>query len=279
MEVVSGDECFRKLDSKQHLFYYFSAGWCKPCQEASPQIEELAKQYNVNKIKFLKVDMDDIDNKEFIMKCDVRSIPTFIIFKERNFLDRVVGFNLDGVKNMIENQVNGSGINKNIFSVQPHPMAQQQPPQPDNPPEPTVQDFYPNDTFQGEYEGYVFKSGEKGVGYYLDESSGGASGGGSAGDLEVHMVYGSWCGHSRNALPAFDELVPMTDIKTSVGSSVKFIKTEDTSDGMKQFREGEPTVRGFPTYMVVKPDGSRQELNGHDRSKDSIISAVKALTF
>ena len=61
MEIISGDECFRKLDSKQHLFYYFSAGWCKPCQEASPQIEELAKQYDVNQIKFLKVDMDDND--------------------------------------------------------------------------------------------------------------------------------------------------------------------------------------------------------------------------
>ena len=30
--------------------------------------------------------------------------------------------------------------------------------------------------------------------------------------------------------------------------------------------------------MVVKPDGSMEELNGHDRSKESIISAVSGMT-
>ena len=38
-------------------------------------------------------------------------------------------------------------------------------------------------------------------------------------------------------------------------------------------------VRGFPTYMVVKPDDSMEELKGHDRTKDSIIEAVKAITY
>ena len=93
------------------------------------------------------------------------------------------------------------------------------------------------------------------------------------------MVYGGWCGHSRNALPAFEELVPMKDVTTSTGSPVSFILTEDKSDEMKRFREGDPPVTGFPTYMVVKPDGTMEKLQGHDRSKDSIITAAKALTI
>ena len=56
MESVTGDECFRKLDLEQHVLFYFAAGWCKPCQEAGPIVEELIKEYDSNKIKFFKVD-------------------------------------------------------------------------------------------------------------------------------------------------------------------------------------------------------------------------------
>ena len=99
------------------------------------------------------------------------------------------------------------------------------------------------------------------------------SGGGKP--VEVHMVYGEWCGHSKRAMPAFEELVKESGVTTGSGSPVKFVMTEDTSPGMEQFKS---KVRGFPTYMVVKPDGSMEELNGHDRSKDSIINAVSVMT-
>ena len=99
-------------------------------------------------------------------------------------------------------------------------------------------------------------------------------GGGGGGPVEVHMVYGSWCGHSKRAMPDFEQLVSETGVTTGSGSPVKFVMTEDTSDGMKQF---EGKVRGFPTYMVVKSDGSMDELTGHARTKESIIQAVKSL--
>ena len=280
MEVITGDDCFRKLDLKQHILFYFGAGWCKPCQEAGPKVQELSTQYDSNKIKFFKVDMDDEENKEFIQKCEVQNIPTFILFKNRSFIDRIIGGDIEKIKALINEKVNGiqptvnkninNMVNKDIHNVkpvqQPKPAAQ-----------PEIKDFYPNDTFQGEYEGFVFKKGDKGLGYYLEKPSGSGSGGSK--EIEIHMVYGSWCGHSRNALPAFDELVLMKDIKTSSGSSVTFVKTEDKSPEMAQFKE---KVRGFPTYMTVVKEGgnvvSMEQLNGHDRSKDSIINAVKALT-
>ena len=95
------------------------------------------------------------------------------------------------------------------------------------------------------------------------------------GGVEVHMVYGSWCGHSKRAMPAFEELVSDTSVTTANGSPVKFVMTEDTSPGMEQFKT---KVRGFPTYMVVKGDGSMMELEGHDRSKAAIVAAVKGVS-
>lgn len=91
--------------------------------------------------------------------------------------------------------------------------------------------------------------------------------------LEVHMVYAEWCGHSQNALEPFKELVDMTDVKTSSGKPVKFVLTEQSSEGFKEFKG---KVKGFPTYMVK--DGSNlEEINVGDRSKDSILSAVEKL--
>jgi len=278
MENVTGDECFVKLDLKQHILFYFAAGWCKPCQESGPIVEQLSKDYDSNKIRFFKVDMVNEENKEFIEKCDVLNIPTFILFKDREFIDRIVGADIDALKNLINYQVLGKGVNKTVRNIvkQERRNTVEEPPAPK---EQEILDFYPNDTFQGEYDGFVFKKGDQGMGYYREDKGNDPVVGGGSGNIEVHMVYGGWCGHSRNALPAFEELVPMKDIKTSKGSPVSFVLTEDKSDGMKRFREGTPKVTGFPTYMVVKPGGEMEVLTGHNRSKDSILDAVKSLTF
>lgn len=302
MEYIKGDKCFESLDQSQHLLFYFGAGWCGPCKEAGPKFEELAKKYPSDKIKFLKVDMDEEENKEFIQANQVQNIPTFILYKDRNFLDRVIGGDFDTIKHLIKKHSNldhpdGNGVNKKINGVQPPPQPPQQPQpqQPQQPQQPKLEEFYPSEKFQGGFEHYEYKNGDKGLGYYLQKDSvmnpplgsgsggsgsggsgSGGSGTGGSGDLEVHMVYGAWCGHSKRALPDFEELVKETGVKTSSGSSVKFVLTDDKSDGMEKFKG---KVRGFPTYMVVKPDDTMDELKGHDRSKDSIVNAVKALTY
>tara|TARA_B100000579_G_scaffold184384_1_gene150279 strand:- start:1627 stop:2850 length:1224 start_codon:yes stop_codon:yes gene_type:complete len=111
------------------------------------------------------------------------------------------------------------------------------------------------------------------TGHPVEEPSGVPSGGAP---IEVHMVYGDWCGHSKRAKPAFQELVADTSVTTGAGSPVKFVMTTDESPGMEQFKS---SVSGFPSYMVVKGDGSIEKLNGHDRSKESIKDAVRALNY
>ena len=97
-------------------------------------------------------------------------------------------------------------------------------------------------------------------------------GGGGGGGVEVHFVFGEWCGHSRNAKPEFQNLVSRSDVKTSNGMPVKFVMTEDTSPGMEKFKS---SVQGFPSYMMVKPNGQMEELVGHNRTADSIVSIVQ----
>ena len=293
MEVVKGDKCFETLDLKQHLLFYFGAGWCGPCKEAGPKFEELATKYPKDKIRFFKVDMEDEENQEFISANQVQNIPTFIMYKNRNFLERVIGGDFDKMKHLIKDKCgldhpDGNGVNKKINNIKANVNKQingvQAPPQQQQPKQPQQQqqkleDFYPSPTFQGGFEKYDYKNGPKGMGYYLqkDNSMNAPIGNGVKFDgLEVHMVYGAWCGHSKRALPDFEELVKETNVKTSASTPVKFVLTEDKSDGMEKFKG---KVRGFPTYMIVKTDGSMEELTGHSRTKDSIIEAVKKIKY
>ena len=284
MEEIKGDKCFEKLDLKEYVLIYFGASWCEPCKEASPQFEELATKYPNDKIRFFKVSMEEEENQEFIQSNQVQNIPTFILYKDRNFMDRIIGGDFNKIKQLIKEKTgldhpDGSGPNRTINNVpsnvnkQINGVPQAQPPaQPSD--QPKLEDFYPSETFQGGFEKYEYKNGPKGQGYYLQADTMNPPIGG--GGLEVHMVYGDWCGHSKRALPAFEELIKDNSVKTGLGSSVKFVLTDDKGEGMAKFKE---QVKGFPTYMVVKPDGSMEVLNGHDRSKDSIIKAVKALTY
>ena len=91
--------------------------------------------------------------------------------------------------------------------------------------------------------------------------------------VEVHMVYASWCGHSQTALKKFEGLVENDDVKTSSGKSVKFVLTEESSDGFKDFKGN---VKGFPSY-ILKDGGTFKEIDVGDRSESSVINAAKEL--
>lgn len=119
------------------------------------------------------------------------------------------------------------------------------------------------------------RSGLMAVGQY---GEGGQKESGGNKSVEVHFVYAEWCGHSQNAIPAFEELTKMSDVKTQSGMPVTFVMTEEQSDGFSQFKG---KVKGFPTYMkVVKENGevkSMDELLVQSRSKEGILEATKEL--
>ncbi|MEZ5044202.1 MAG: thioredoxin [Saprospiraceae bacterium] len=66
----------------------FWAEWCGPCRMIGPIIEELSTEYE-NKALIGKVNVDD--NPEISMKYGIRSIPTILILKDGEVVDKQVG--------------------------------------------------------------------------------------------------------------------------------------------------------------------------------------------
>jgi len=64
------------------------APWCGPCRMVAPIIEELAKDY-AGKILFGKLNVDV--NQKVPLEHMIMSIPTLLIFKDGQLVDRLVG--------------------------------------------------------------------------------------------------------------------------------------------------------------------------------------------
>ena len=67
----------------------FWATWCGPCKMIAPVLEDLAQDYD-GKADILKLDVDQ--NQATAAKYEVMSIPTLIVFKDGEPVDKVVGF-------------------------------------------------------------------------------------------------------------------------------------------------------------------------------------------
>lgn len=66
----------------------FWATWCPPCKMIAPTIDVLAKELS-GKVKIGKLDVDK--NPRVASRFRVQSIPTLIIFKNGEEVDRIVG--------------------------------------------------------------------------------------------------------------------------------------------------------------------------------------------
>ncbi|MDQ6893344.1 MAG: thioredoxin [Acidobacteriota bacterium] len=66
----------------------FWAPWCGPCRSVAPIVDDLATQYK-DKLKVAKLNVDE--SSQVAMKYQVTSIPTFILFKNGEVADRVLG--------------------------------------------------------------------------------------------------------------------------------------------------------------------------------------------
>ncbi|MEG0321502.1 MAG: thioredoxin [Oscillospiraceae bacterium] len=76
------------LKSEAPVLVDFWATWCNPCQQLGPVIEGLANEYD-GKAIVGKVDIDD--QQDLARKYGVMSIPTVVIFKNGQEVDRKVG--------------------------------------------------------------------------------------------------------------------------------------------------------------------------------------------
>jgi thioredoxin 1 len=77
----------QEIKNNNLLLVDFWAEWCGPCKSMHPIFTRMAKKYK--QIRFARVNVDDA--QDIAMKYEVQSIPTFIMFKNAEVVNRMVG--------------------------------------------------------------------------------------------------------------------------------------------------------------------------------------------
>jgi thioredoxin 1 len=89
MEIILTKENFdAEIAGETPILVDFWASWCGPCRMLMPTIEQLAKEAN-GAYRVGKVNVDE--QGELAMRYGVQSIPTLIVFKNGQEVNRSLG--------------------------------------------------------------------------------------------------------------------------------------------------------------------------------------------
>ena len=88
LELTDSNFDEKVLKSSMPVLVDFWAEWCGPCRMVGPIVEELSKDFD-GKVVVGKVDVDS--NPNISMNYGIRNIPTLLIFKNGQVVDKQVG--------------------------------------------------------------------------------------------------------------------------------------------------------------------------------------------
>ncbi len=88
MVEAINDQNFEKETNNGVALIDFWATWCGPCKMQSPVIEQLAEERQ--DVEFYKMDVDQ--NQDTAKNLGIMAIPTLIIKKDGNIVDRITGY-------------------------------------------------------------------------------------------------------------------------------------------------------------------------------------------
>lgn len=83
------DQNFNQETDSETVVIDFNATWCPPCKMMNPIVEKMADELG-DKVAFKSLDVDE--NQQTAAQMQVQGIPTFIVKKDGQIVDRIVGF-------------------------------------------------------------------------------------------------------------------------------------------------------------------------------------------
>lgn len=86
--AVTTDQTFEQDTAQGVTLTDFWATWCGPCRMQSPVVEKLSEE--MANVKFFKMDVDQ--NPEVPRSFQIMSIPTLLIKKDGEVVDKVIGY-------------------------------------------------------------------------------------------------------------------------------------------------------------------------------------------
>lgn len=88
-ELNSNEFADEVLNSNDTVLVDFSAVWCGPCKMLAPIVEELSTDME-GKAKVFKIDVDK--SGDIAQKYNIMGVPTVMIFKKGEAVEKMVGF-------------------------------------------------------------------------------------------------------------------------------------------------------------------------------------------
>jgi len=96
----SDDDINEIIKEDKYNLFYFTATWCGPCKRCYPSLCKLDE--GLEDICFYKIDIEK--NEEF---CEnIKSVPTFRLYKNGKLLDECSSSNITKVGKLIKNNIN-----------------------------------------------------------------------------------------------------------------------------------------------------------------------------
>ncbi|NTL93635.1 thioredoxin [Enterococcus faecium] len=89
MSQVITDKTFNEETDKGLVLIDFWATWCGPCRMQAPILDQLEQEYDKEEFRIAKMDVDE--NPETPQQFGIMSIPTLMLKKDGQVVEKAVG--------------------------------------------------------------------------------------------------------------------------------------------------------------------------------------------
>lgn len=88
---ISIDDYKRIISTCTRVVVYFTAKWCGPCKRIKPVFESFERESleKMDDLVYLKIDVDD--DQEIATYAKIRSMPTFLFYKQGELVIQMTG--------------------------------------------------------------------------------------------------------------------------------------------------------------------------------------------